>query len=338
MVYDQEYLEEIKNSVDLLEYIGNDIELKKKGKDYFGHCPKHVDLTPSFSVNPEKNIFYCFSCGRGFSIFDYLMEYEGLSFDDAVKKASKLSGMDIGAMCQSQTVIENRRLKRRIANLKTEGCVHVHEILAKEEYEKFRIGLVDEWLNEGIRQEEIDLFEIRIDDRSNRIVYPVYDIDGNFINIKGRTRFKDYKKMGICKYINYYPVGTVDYFQGLNITEPYIKETREMKIFESIKSVMKLFGNDVKDSVSAEKHNLTPEQIRWIIKSDIKNVVLCYDSDVSYRERSVKENISILKRFVNLYIIEDKDKLLGGKESKNSPIDLGFDVWQKLYSQKKKIL
>lgn len=336
MIYDEEYLEEIKNNVDLLEYIGNDIELTKKGKDYFGHCPKHVDLTPSFSVNPEKNIFYCFSCGRGFSIFDYLMEYEGLSFDEAVKKASKLSGISIGAMCQSQTVIENRRIKRRNINNQSHCCQH--EILSKDEYYKFKIGKVQEWLDEGIRQSEIDLFEIRIDDRSNRIVYPVYDVDRNFINIKGRTRFKDYKKMGICKYINYYPVGTVDYFQGLNITEPYIKQSKEMIIFESIKSVMKLFGNGIKNSASAEKHTLTPEQITWIIKSDIKDVVLAYDSDVTYKEKSVKENINMLKRFVNTYIIQDKDDLLGGKEGKNSPIDLGFDIWQKLYSQKKKIL
>ena len=336
MIYDEEYLEEIKNNVDLLEYIGNDIELTKKGKDYFGHCPKHVDLTPSFSVNPKKNIFYCFSCGRGFSIFDYLMEYEGLSFDEAVKKASKLAGISIGTMCQSQTVIENRRIKRRNLNNQSHCCQH--EILSKDEYYKFKVGKVQEWLDEGIRQSEIDLFEIRIDDRSNRIVYPVYDVDGNFINIKGRTRFKDYKKMGICKYINYYPVGTVDYFQGLNITEPYIKQSKEIIIFESIKSVMKLFGNDIKNSASAEKHTLTPEQIAWIIKSDIKDVVLAYDSDVTYKEKSVKENINMLKRFVNIYIIQDKDDLLGGKEGKNSPIDLGFDIWQKLYSQKKKIL
>lgn len=336
MVYDEEYLEEIKNNVDLLEYIGQDIELTKKGKDYFGHCPKHVDLTPSFSVNAEKNIFYCFSCGRGFSIFDYLMEYEGLSFDNAVKKASKLSGIDIGAMCQSQTVIENRRLKKKRENCRVKK--YAHEILRREEYDKFKMGIVDEWLNEGIRQQEIDLFEIRIDDRSNRIVYPVYDVDGNFINIKGRTRFTDYKKMGICKYINYYPVGTVDYFQGLNITAPYIKASNEIIIFESIKSVMKLFGNNVKNSVSAEKHTLTPEQITWIIKSDVKNVVLAYDSDVTYCEKAVKENINMLKRFVNLYIIKDKDGILGGKEGKNSPIDLGFDVWQKLYLQKKKIV
>lgn len=336
MVYDEDYLDEIKKNVNLLEYIGNDIELKKRGKEYFGHCPKHVDLTPSFSVNPEKNMFYCFSCGRGFSIFDYLMEYEGMSFDEAVQKAAKLSGIDIGGMCQSQTVIENRKIKRRMSDIESKRISH--EILSKEEYEKYRIAPVEEWLNEGIRQKEIDLFEIRIDDRNNRIVYPVYDTDGNFINIKGRTRFKDYKKMGICKYINYYPVGTVDYFQGLNITETYIKEANEMIIFESIKSVMKLFGYDIKNSASAEKHTLTKEQISWIIKSNIKDVVLAYDSDISYREKAVKENINILKRFVNLYIIEDKRGILGGKEGKNSPIDLGFDIWEQLYLHKRKIV
>lgn len=335
MVYDTEYLEEIKNNVNLVEYIGNDIELKRKGKDYFGHCPLHVDLTPSFSVNPDKNIFYCFSCGRGFSIIDYLMEYEGMSFDEAVKKAAKLSGVNLGNMCQSQTVIENRRLQRKRKNSEKEKVEH--KIIPRTEYDKFKNGSIDEWLQEGIRQEEIDLFEIRIDDKSNRIVYPVYDTKGNLINIKGRTRFKDYKKMGICKYMNYYPVGTVDYFQGLNITEPYIKESREIIVFESIKSVMKLFGHGVKNSASAEKHSLTTEQIEWIIKSDVKNVVLAYDSDVSYKDKKMKENINILKRFVNLYIIEDKDGLLGGSEAKNSPIDVGFDVWQKLYSQKKKI-
>lgn len=336
MVYDEEYLEEVKANVDLLEYIGNDIELKKRGKDYFGHCPKHVDLTPSFSVNPDKNIFYCFSCGRGSSIIDYLMQYEGMNFDSAVKKASLLAGKEINMMCQSQTVLENRRIKKRLDSMKQKRVDH--EILPKEIYEKFRVGTVDEWLDEGIRQQEIDLFEIRIDDASNRIVYPVYDTNGNFINIKGRTRFSDYKRMGISKYINYYPVGNMDYFQGLNITAPYITETKEVKIFESIKSVMKLFGYGIKDSVSAEKHSLTPEQITWLIKSDVKDVVLCYDSDISYSDKTILTNINTLKHFVNVYVIEDKDNLLGGKDGKNSPIDLGYDIWERLYAEKKKIL
>lgn len=335
MVYDGNFLDEIKNNVDLAEYISNDIELTRKGKEYFGHCPKHVDLTPSFSVNPEKNIFYCFSCGRGFSILDYLQEYEGLTFDEAVKKASKLSGVNMNGMCQSQTVLENRRLHRQ--KMKYLKPAVQHQIFQKSIYDEYSIAPITEWLEEGIRQPEIDLFEIRVDKKANRIVYPVYDINGQLINVKGRTRFANYKKLGIAKYMNYYPVGVVDYFQGLNITQPYIQKTGEIIIFESIKSVMKLFGYGVKNSVSAEKHSLTSEQIAWITKSDIQNVVLAYDSDVTYKEKAVLENINILKRFVNLYLIED-DGSLGGKEGKNSPVDLGFSVWEKLYAKKRKIL
>jgi DNA primase len=332
--YDEDMIQEISDGVDLLEYISQSIELKQKSKDYFGTCPLHPDLTPSFSVTPKKNSFFCFSCGRGGGIIQYLHEYESLTYDDAIEKASKLANIDLKTMCQSQTVLINKKIKKEkqinISNIK-------HDILKKDEFNKYRKGIIKEWLEEGIRQEEIDLYEIRIDDRSNRIIYPVYDTDNNFINIKGRTLFSDYKKMGICKYINYFSVGVMDYFQGLNITLPYIKETKEVKIFESIKSVMKLFGNGIKDSASAEKHTLTNEQIIYLIKLRV-DVVLCYDSDVSYKEKEVVRNINMLKRFTNVYIIEDKNGLLGGVEAKNSPIDKGINVWNELYSNKKKIL
>lgn len=333
--YDEEMLQEINDNVDLLEYIKKSIDLKPKGKDYFGRCPLHSEQTPSFSVTPGKNKFYCFGCGSGGGIIQFLIAHEKLSYDEAVQKASNLAKIDLKTMCQSQTVKLNRKIKQ-IKSGNDGGADHV--ILARSEFEKYRKGRVDLWLDEGIRQEEIDLFEIRLDDRSNKIVYPVYDMSGNLINIKARTLHKDFKKLGICKYINYYPVGTVDYFQGANITLPYIKETGELKIFESLKSVMKLFGNEVKDSASAEKHTLTPEQIKWIIGCDyIKNVVFCYDSDVSYQEKEVKKNINMLKKFLNVYVIEDNDNLLGGKEAKNSPIDLGIDIWNRLYENKRKI-
>jgi DNA primase len=336
VLYDDDMIQEISDNVDLLEYVENSIDLKKKGRDYFGKCPLHIDNTPSFSITPDKNSFYCFSCGRGGGIIQYLSEYENMNFDAALEKASRLANVDLKSMCQSLTVKYNKKLKRQLIESTVE-IPEEHKILDKKIYDQYRIGSVDEWLKEGIRQEEIDLFEIRLDDRSNRIVYPVYDMDGNFINVKGRTRFSGYKKMGICKYINYYPVGTVDYFQGINITEQYIHKTKELKIFESLKSTMKLFGHGIKDSASAEKHDLTPEQIAWIIRSDIKSVVLCYDSDITYKEKTVQKNINMLKRFVNLYIIQDKDNLLGGKEAKNSPIDKGFDIWSTLYSQRKKV-
>lgn len=333
--YDEDMIQEISDNVDLLEYISDSIELKKKGKDYFGNCPLHIDKTPSFSVTPDKNSFYCFSCGRGGGIIQYLSDYEHMDFDSAIEKASKLANIGLSTMCQSQTVKINKKIRKERKNIKEK---QEHEILNRSEYDRFRIGKVDEWLEEGIRQEEIDLFEIRLDDRSNRIVYPVYDIEGNLINVKGRTRFSNFKDMGICKYINYYPVGTVDYFQGMNITGKYIEESREIKIFESVKSVMKMFGHGIRDCASAEKHDLSPEQIAWIIKSDIQNVVLCYDSDITYKEKVVLKNINMLKRFVNVYLIKDKDNLLGGKTGKNSPIDLGIDIWNRLYSQKQKVL
>lgn len=335
-LYDEDMLEEINNSVDLLDYIGNTMELKQRGKDYFGHCPLHIDRTSSFSVTPSKNKFFCFSCGAGGGIIQYLMLYEKLCFDEAVQKASRLADVDLKAMCQSETVKLNKVI-RKIRNNKTED-ISSHEILDIEELLKYQDVEIHEWIEEGIDSSVLKLFGVRLDTRGNRIVYPVFDMDGNLINIKGRTLCKEFKFFGIQKYINYYPVGTVDYFQGLNITFQHIKESGEIKIFESIKSVMKLFTWGIKDSASAEKHTLTPEQIKILISTrEIKSVVFCYDSDVSYQERKVKENIDLLKRFVNVYVIIDRENQLGGVEAKNAPVDLGRDIWESLYATKMKI-
>ena len=97
-------LNEISERVNLLEYVGQHIELEKRGNDYYGHCSLHVDKTPSFTINPETNLFYCFSCGHGGGIISYLMEYEGLRFDEAVEKAAELADVDLSKMCRSDTI------------------------------------------------------------------------------------------------------------------------------------------------------------------------------------------------------------------------------------------
>lgn len=338
MGYDVDMLEEIDSSVDLLEYVGKDIPMKQRGKEWFGHCPLHVDKTASFSITPGVNKFFCFGCGRGGKIINYLKEYEKLSYSEAVKKAAKLAQIDLSKMCRSSTVQYNKMLKRsRTREKKLE-----HPLLDKKrDYEeKYLKESIPEWEEEGIDPSVIELFEIRSDNMANRIVYPVYDSNGRFINVKGRTRYKEYKELGIAKYINYNPVGTMDYFQGANITSRFIAETKEIKIFESIKSVMKLYSHGMKDSVSAEKHTLTSEQIRLLVGNrDISDIVLCYDSDIDYfSEKAVRSNIDSLKRFFNVYVIEDRDRLLGGKKAKNSPIDLGIDVWNELYAKRRKVI
>lgn len=330
--YDSDTLNEINRSVNLVEYIGQKIDLKPRSKVFFGSCPLHSDSTPSFAIYPEDNRFYCFSCGRSGGIIQYLKDYEGYGFNEAVTRASELAKIDLSNMCCSQTVLFNKQ----ITKAKSVWTPYKHPILDKKIYAQYIKIDVPEWESEGIRPEEIELFEIRYDRCSNRIVYPVYDTHGNFINIKGRTRFPDYKKMGIAKYMNYYPVGVMDYFQGANVTLPFVKAVGEAIVFEGIKSVMKLFGNNIKNSISAEKHTLTYEQKRWLVEQSV-DIVFAYDSDVDYRNKDVKSDIDFLKQFTNVYIIKDKDGLLGGEETKNSPIDCGIDIWNELYKNKMKV-
>ena len=324
-------IEEIIQNIDLLEYAEQSLTFEKNGKDYFTACPRHIDLSPSLSITPSKNMYYCFSCGKGGSIINWLVDYEGLTYENAINKASLLANVDLTKMCQSQTVKFLRQVNRRIAKTET----FQHEILDKSILQQYKKSEITEWLAEGIPQDILDLYEVMIDDKSNRIIYPVYTLQGELINIKARTRFTEYKKMHLQKYINYYKVGCLDYFQGLNISINDVLECGEIIIFESIKSVMKLRSNSIKNSASAEKHSLTDEQISLLLKLRV-NIVLAYDKDVTFAD--IKEDVDKLKRFTNVYVMMDKEGLLGGKDSKNSPIDLGYEIYQKMYENKKKII
>lgn len=330
--YDDELLQEINNNSDLIGYVSQFMELKQKGDNYYTSCPKHIDKTASLAFN--GNAYHCFSCGRSGQMIGYLIDYEGLSFDAAVEKAASLSNVDLSKACSSPTIIMLKRMKMK-QKQKTESCVH--NILDPNELEKYQVEQVPEWKHEGIQQEIMDMFGVRIDNFSDRIVYPVYDIDGNLINIKGRTRHKNYKELRIAKYMNYYPVGVLDYFQGLNITLPYVKEKNEIILFESFKSVMKAYGFGYKNCASAENHSLSKEQIGLLIKLRA-DVVLAYDSDVDYWGNEIRKSTSVLKHITNLYIVQDTEGLLGGSESKNAPVDCGEDVWRVLYENKKKVM
>lgn len=333
--YDDEMLKEINENADLISYVKETLELEQRGDDYFCHCPLHTDKTPSLSFTPAKNSYYCFSCGKSGGMIGYLMDFEGMSFEDAVDKAAKLANLDLSTMCQSKTISFLRRWKNYIQSQQT--VKFEHPILDKSEFEQYKKGKITEWLDEGITQNMIDLFDIRIDDVANRIVYPVYDINGNLINIKGRTRYANYKQLRLAKYMNYKKIGVMDYFQCLEKTLPFIREKNEIIIFESIKSVLKAYEWGYKNCASAEKHTLTPEQISLLIRLKV-NVVFAYDSDISYADSEVKQNIDKLRRITNVYVVDDVDKLLGGKEAKNSPVDCGLDIWEELYMNKRKVV
>lgn len=332
--YDDEMLQQINENADLLGYVSQTMELEKKGHDYWAHCPLHKDLTPSLSFTPEKNSYYCFSCGKSGGIIGYLIDFEKLKFEDAVEKAARLANLDLSQMCHSKTITFLKKL--RALSIKPKSA-YEHTVLDDSELSKYKLEPVEEWLDEGIEQDVMDLFGVRVDTWQNRIVYPVYDICGNLINIKARTRYKNYKQMRIPKYINYFTVGVMDYFQGLNLTLKYVIEANEIIVFESVKSVMKAYGWGFKNCASAEKHTLTNEQIDLLVKLRV-NIVFAYDSDVNFRKADVRENINKLKRVTNVYIIEDRFNLLGGADAKNAPVDCGREIWETLYKEKRKMV
>lgn len=332
--YDAELLEQINESVDLIEYVnGQGLDLEQKGERYFTHCSRHVDNTPSLCFFSGTNTFHCFSCGATGGIIQYLYKYEGLDYDESVEKAANLSKIDMKKMCASKTI---RFLKSYKASSQSKCSQTVHLVLPQNTLDKYSHEPITEWLDEGMEQEVIDLFEIAIDGKSNRIVYPVYDIDGKLINVKGRTRYENYKELRIPKYMNYFKIGTMDYFQCLDKTLPFIKKTGEVIIFESIKSVIKAYGWGYKNCISAEKHTLTPEQVDLLIKLRV-DIVFAYDSDVNYYLQEVDRDIVKLKRITNVYIIQDRYKLLGGAEAKNAPVDCGKEIWEQLYDERKRV-
>lgn len=333
---DKDTLDEINENVDLLDYVQNlspePIEFGQQGKDFWANCPKHIDQTPSLSITPEKNCYYCHSCHRGGYIINWLMDYEGMSYQDAFSKALVLAGIDPGTICISDTY----KYLKRLATLDKSEEKKEKQFLDESVLAKYPKEVVQEWMEEGITPSAMNAFGIRVDRLKNRIVYPVRDIEGRLLNIKARTRYKNYKQLKIPKYINYFEVGDMDYLQGLDVTLPYVRESGEVIIFEGIKSVMKAYGWGYKNCASAEKHNLTDEQIDLLVRLRV-DIVFAYDSDVDYYDKEVRRELDLLKRFTNVYVIFDANKLLGGKDAKNAPVDCGFEVWKELYENKRKI-
>ncbi len=107
----EDKVSEIKNATDIVDVVSEVVILKKTGKNYVGLCPFHSEKTPSFTVSPEKQIFYCFGCTVGGNVFSFLMKHDGISFPDAAKILARRYGIDIPTRKISQQ--QKRRMSQR---------------------------------------------------------------------------------------------------------------------------------------------------------------------------------------------------------------------------------
>ena len=330
--YDNDAIIEICSRIDLLEYASKINNFEQKGDSFFTNCSKHIDLTPSLSITPSKNLFHCFSCGIGGNVINWMMEFEGLTFPQALNKAAKLADMDISKLKQPTILSLFKKLKKD-NDIKPKEINR--ETFSESMLDKYEIDSPQEWLDEGIDPFIMYKYNIRIDDKANRIIYPVYDKDFNLIGVKGRTRYKNYKELGLQKYQNYHKIGTTDFFVGMKENINNIKLKDEVILFEGIKSGMKAEAWGFDNWLACETSCINDEQVRILIELKVKDVIVAFDNDVKFIK--IKECVKLLKKFTNVFYINDKNKLLGNKEDKMSPVDKGEDVWNLLYKERVKL-
>lgn len=336
MSVDKDLLRELCSKIDIVDYISQDYDLKKSGTEFVTLCPIHREKTPSLKVYPGEQTWYCYGCHRGGNIISWMMIVEHKTFNEAVDKICELTGSSVRNLKTCESLSFFRSLKRNSEQLENKHIVR--KPLTSQDLKRFRPCNIDEpkeWLDEGISYDVIKRFDIRIDDAANRICYFQYDNDDNLIGVKGRTRYKDFKEMGLRKYTSYTKIGTVDFLQGMHENRQNILKSNEVIVFEGIKSVLKVASWGYNNAVSAETSTLNKGQIDTLIKLGVRNVVVGFDSDVPYKK--VVESLKNLKRFVNVYIMYDFDNLLGGSDAKASPPDAGKEIFEKLYESRKRI-
>src|SRR6185369_1831979 len=131
MLYDQYFIDDLKNRADIVRIIQPYAQdLKKKGANWMACCPFHEEKTPSFSVNPSKGFYKCFGCGKGGSVFNFIMEMEGLNFPEAIKRVAEMAGIPLPEPIDDQQYQRNKQ-RREEAKKVSDQIVELNRVAVK---------------------------------------------------------------------------------------------------------------------------------------------------------------------------------------------------------------
>lgn len=317
-------LSELIESVDILEYISQYTEFTEKNGEYWALSPLKEENTPSFSIREEEQSFYDFSSGVGGNVLTFIRFYNKCGYQEAIEILQKYAG------CEGKITPHKKlaaiEVAKRYAQPKKSAKTSKAAILPDdymERYEK-RPDKLAVWESEGISKAPLDKFQVYYDSFSDRLVYPIRNLDGKIINVGGRTLDKQWKEKGLRKYTYFKPWGELNTLYGLAENMEEIQKKREIILFEGAKSVMLADTWGIGNTGAILTSHLNPNQMKILAKLACR-VVFALDKDVVVRD---DHNIKRLKQFVKVEYIWDKDNLL---EPKDAPVDKGLETWQKLY-------
>ncbi|MGI8732349.1 MAG: DNA primase [Pyrinomonadaceae bacterium] len=330
MRYPQTFIDDLKRQADIVRVVQDYVTLKKKGANWMACCPFHKEKTPSFSVSPAKEIFYCFGCHKGGSVFNFVMEMERVSFPESIKLVAEKTGVPMPKLEMDSRFEARRSEIDDVIQLNTwalewweQQLDHesgearaAREYLAQREIsdetrKTFRLGLApDSWdalsshlRQKGANQDQIDRSGLvarkedtgRTYDRfRGRLIFPVMDIQGKPIAFGGRTL-----KNEDAKYIN--SPETAAYVKGrnlfgLNLTRDEIRKQDYAILVEGFLDLIVPYQFGVRNVVASLGTALTPDQVK-LLSRFARKVVVNYDGD--------RAGVQAAKKAIEILLTED---------------------------------
>ncbi len=343
MRYSDDLIEEIRLKNDIVDVIGGYVKLVRKGSSYFGLCPFHNEKTPSFSVSPSKQMYYCFGCGAGGNVFTFLMEYENFTFPDAVKSLADRAGVKLPEIEYSKEEKKRADQRNRLLQINKEAAKYYYILLRNEkgrqgiEYLKNR-GLSDETIHQfglgysdkfggGLYQylkrqgyPDVDLKEsglFNVDERHgmydkfwNRVIFPIMDVNNKVIGFGGRVMGD-----GKPKYLNSPETKLFDKSRNLyGLNAARLARKKNLIICEGYMDVISMHQAGFNHAVASLGTALTSPQAS-LMKRYTDEVLIIYDSDEA-GTRAALRAIPLLKeaglatKVVNLKPYKDPDEFI----------------------------
>ena len=334
---DSKIIEEVKNRIDIVEVIGDFVQLKKAGQNYKALSPFTDEKTASFFVSPSKEIFKCFSTGKGGDAITFVMEHDGLSYIEAIKYLAQKYGIEIAEEEQSEEAVLAQNERESIFIALNFACEYFHSTL-KEHTEgqsvglsyfkergydlatidKFKLGYsLEEWsafTDHAIKQgysevilEKAGLLIKKEDGKQydrfrGRVIFPIHNLSGKVIAFGARTLKKDKK---LPKYVNS-PESEVyhksDILYGLYLAKKRIREDNNCFLVEGYTDVISLHLSGIENVVSSSGTSLTEEQIK-LISRFTKNVTVLFDGDKAGLRAAIRGIDMILESDLNVRVV-----------------------------------
>lgn len=307
MFYSEDIIEQVRAENNIVDVIGDYVKLQKKGSSYFGLCPFHNEKSPSFSVAPNKQMYYCFGCGEGGNVISFLMKYENYTFVEALEVLANRAGIQLPKMEYSKEAQQEKDLKTKIIEINTEAAKYYHYLLrsdrgkvaynylkgrelSDETIVKFGLGYSDKYSSnlyqylksKGYNDNELKetgLFTFDeakgVNDKFwNRVMFPIMDANNRVIAFGGRVMGD-----GKPKYLNSPETKVFDKSRnlyGLNVARTSRKDY--MLICEGYMDVISLHQSGFNNAVAALGTAFTSRHAS-LIKRYAKEAILTFDSD-----------------------------------------------------------